>query len=96
MKITPETTFLVEGKPTTGAKVTVFDCAGQQVPYVVSYDTETKEIEIVLNLPKKEGQALGGIVLEETNIEGLFGKRRVAHFKTVLKGSYAEVYGVRI
>lgn len=35
--------------PNTG-KMGVFDSAGQQLPYVLSFDTETQEVEMFLKL----------------------------------------------
>ena len=89
----PDGTFL------NTAKAKVYDCVGQVIPYVISYDTETKEVEVVMKIEKKEGRlGLGGFLFTETDAEddSPFGKRKLATLKGVVKGSYCEVDGVRI
>lgn len=35
-------------------KYHVYDCIGTLIPYVTSFDTETEEIELMIQVPKKE------------------------------------------
>lgn len=100
MLITPKSTITMpDGTVYTSAKVKVFDCVGQQIPYVISYDTETQEAEIVLNLRKKNAEEskshIGGFALTDTDSDSPIGCRSVATFKGVIKGSYVEVNGER-
>lgn len=56
---------IVKGKPVVLAdgkkldpstKMGIFDAAGQQIPYVMSFDTETCEIEMLIKLRDEEGE----------------------------------------
>jgi len=32
----------------------IYDSAGHKIPYVISFDTETEEIELAISVPKKD------------------------------------------
>jgi len=67
-------------------KCGVFDAVGQQLPFVVSYDTETCEIEMMLKLHDEE--PVEGT--ESVNFYVVFGQdKRPFVAKFVLPGSYA-------
>lgn len=100
MLITPKSTITMpDGTVHSAAKVKVFDCVGQQIPYVISYNTESQEVEFVLNLKSRNAEEskshIGGFVLTDTDSESPIGRRSVATFKGVVKGSYVEVNGER-
>jgi uncharacterized protein (DUF2225 family) len=56
----------------------VYDCAGTQIPYVVSFDTETCEIEI--------GVYAGNTLLKYT----VEGEQQPIYLTFVLSGAYAK------
>jgi hypothetical protein len=75
---------LPDGKtldPTT--KVGVFDAAGQQIPYVFSFDTETCEVEMLIKLKDEEGEGDDKIahLLRDADLKPL-------RAKFVIPGSY--------
>lgn len=92
MKYTPEHVM--------GKKAVVRDHFGKAIPYVISYDTETKEIETILMVDHEVDQ-----YDDPTDI---FSVKKVMQrmaisdgealvvFKAIVKNSYLEIDGVRV
>lgn len=74
---------------TATSKYQVYDAQGTRIPYVVSYDTVTKEIEVMLfgekqgSLPKVLMSWVKGNQFQPVIVKG------------VIEGSYLEIDGVR-
>ena len=80
-----------------GAKCKVYTKDGLAIPYVISYDTETKEVECVMRLkePKDEGEVqMAGRFVMTGDLESPIGRKLVT-FKATIPDSYLEVDGER-
>lgn len=47
------------------AQYLIYDCAGHVLPYVISFDTETKEIEMAIRVPSKKDEEQAALVEEK-------------------------------
>jgi len=68
------------------AKTKIFDAAGRKIPFCVSYDTDTKEIEMII-------QVTG---IGDLNPSFLVSEGNIVKVKMILPDSYAEVDGKRL
>lgn len=73
----------------------VYDCLGHQIPYVITFDTETSEIEMAVRIGTDDN---GNTILLAHNFEMEDGNIKPGFFlpKFVLPGAYAEKEGTRI
>lgn len=76
--------FIKVGDPMS-IKAKVRDSLGRAYPYVFSYDTVTKEAEIVLCTRDSEGRTRFAV-----------GNKEAVKAKVVLTGSYLEIDGKRV
>lgn len=82
--------MIIDG--TTPGERNVYDCAGNVIPGVVSYDTETSEVEMAIFLLQQEGASFRPIlraISKEGGSEPLIVKIRIP-------GSYAILNGQKI
>jgi len=70
-------------------KMGVFDAAGQQLPYVVSFDTETSEIEMFIKLKDEEAVKDSDERFLYLAIADKDGELKPFAAKFVLPGAYA-------
>jgi len=56
MRISKSEPLIFEGQKIDPTKVGIFDAAGQILPYVVGFDTETCEIEMMIKVKDEEGE----------------------------------------
>ena len=66
-------------------KYVIFDCRGSRIPYVISFDTETCEIELAVRVFSADGNVT---FLSETTLDGTPSETLI---KFVLRGAYAEI-----
>jgi len=77
--------MLLKRNDETASKYAVFDACGQQLPYVMSYDTETKEVEMYLKLQDEESSPNS----DERYLYLIMEEDKPFLAKFILPGSYA-------
>jgi hypothetical protein len=87
--------MLLSSEMPENAKYKVYDCLGHQLPYVITYDTETSEIEMAVRIGTDDK---GEPIFLAHNFEMEDGNIKPGFFlpKFVLPGAYAEKEGKRI
>ncbi len=70
-------------------KVAVYDCRGNEISGVVSFDTETKEVEMIVYLVKKDADRERNVLFRL----GSNGAPEPCIVKVTVPGSYAIVDG---
>ena len=90
MKYTPENT--------KDMKIVVRDSFGKVIPNVISYDTETKEIEVYMTFDYECDDCDENDIFSSKKVKNrmaITSGEEIAIFKTVLKNSSIEIDGAR-